>query len=69
MAARCAAYWLPVMTKHKTIPTWGSKYEVASVVTQSGSIFEDEEGDEDLEFNDNKSDASELNIDDILDFE
>ena len=48
MAARCAGHWLLVMKKHGIIPTWGSKYEVASsVATQGGSISEDE--DEDLE--------------------
>ena len=70
MVARCAGYWLPVMKKHGIIPTWGSKYEVAScVVTESCPISEDE--DEDMEFGrgDNRSDIEEVNIDDILDFE
>lgn len=70
MAARCAVYWLPVTRKHGIDPTWGGKYAVASsVATQSDSISDDEE-EEDLEFGgDNRSDAGELNIDDILDFE
>jgi len=68
MAARCARYWLPVMKKHGIIPTWGSKYEVASYVsTERVSISEDD--DDDLELGDNRSDTEELNIEDILDFE
>ena len=66
MAARCAGFWLPVMKKHGIIPAWGSKYGMApSVVTQGGSLSEEDEYME----QDDRSDAGELNIDDILDFE
>ena len=68
MAARS---WLPVMKKHGIIPTWGSKYDMAScVVTESGSLSGDDD-DDDVEFSrgDNRSDTEEVNIDDILDFE
>ena len=71
MAARCAGSWLPVMKKHGIIPTWGSKYDMAScVVTESGSLSGDDD-DDDVEFSrgDNQSDTEEVNIDDILDFE
>jgi hypothetical protein len=72
MAARCAGYWIPVMKKHKIIPTWGSKYYqvVSSAGTQGGSVS-DSENDEDPEVDkdDNRSDTDELNIDDILEFD
>lgn len=46
--------------------TWGSKYgRATSVVTQGGSLSEEDEYME----QDDRSDAGELNIDDILDFE
>ena len=66
MAARCAAHWLPVMKNHGIIPSWGSKYQVrSSAVNQDGSISDSEDEDE----VDNRSDAGELNVDDILDFD
>ena len=67
MAARCAAHWLPVMKNHGIIPSWGSKYQVASsAVNQDGSIFDDEDDEDTV---DNRSDTSELNVDDILEFD
>jgi hypothetical protein len=71
MAARCAAHWLPVIKNHGIIPSWGSKYlEASSNVNQGGSIS-DSEDDDDLELGtvDIRSDAGELNVDDILDFD
>jgi hypothetical protein len=71
MATRCAVYWLPVMKKHGIIPTWGSKYQVASSsVTQIGSISDSEDDeDQELDKDDHWSDAGELNVDDIFDFD
>lgn len=67
MAACCAAHWLPVMKNHGINPSWGSKYQVAaSGVNWDGSIS-DSEDDEDTV--DNRSDAGELNVEDILEFD
>jgi hypothetical protein len=69
MAARCAEYWLPIMKRHGIIPTWGSKYQVGSS-PRDGSISDSEDdNDSELDKEDNISDAGELNIEDILDFE
>jgi hypothetical protein len=69
MAARCAAHWLPVIKNHGIIPSWGSKYQVAT--SSVNKSISDSEDDEDLELGtvDNRSDAGELNVDDILDFD
>jgi hypothetical protein len=71
MAARCAVYWLPVMKKHGIIPKWGSKYEVTSLAVTGDSSISEDEDDEDLELakDDNRSDAGELTVDDILEFD
>ena len=53
-------------TSNEIIPSWGSKYQVrSSAVNQDGSISDSEDEDE----VDNRSDAGELNVDDILDFD
>ena len=69
MAARCAEYWLPVMKKHGTTPTWGSKYEVVSFMQDGTMSDSDDNNDPELDEDDNRSDAGELNVDDILDFD
>jgi hypothetical protein len=70
MAARCAAHWLPVMKIHEIIPSWESKYQVASALIAGGSMLDlEEEDDTELGNIDNRSDEGDLNVDDILDFE
>jgi hypothetical protein len=64
MAARCAVHWLPVMKNHGIAPTWGGKYEVASSATNQDESISDSEDDDDK-----RSDAGDLNVDDILDFD
>ena len=71
MGALFGFQWLPEMKNHGIIPSWGSKYQVtSSTVDQDGSIsdLEDDE-DQGLDTVDNRSDAGELNVDDILDFD
>ena len=67
MAIRCAAYWLPVMKKHRIIPPWSSKYKIVSASVGVGGSVSDSEDEEDQE--DNRSDVGELDINDILDFD
>jgi hypothetical protein len=69
MAARCATYWLPVMKKHGIIPKWGGKYQTASSAVKNGDSSSDSEEEEPEWGTDNRSDAGELNVDDILDFD
>ena len=71
MAAGCATYWLPVMKKHRIIPKWSSKYEVGTSAEKKGESLSDSEEEEDPEWGtvDKRSDAGELNVDDILDFD
>jgi len=66
MAARCAAYWLPVMKNHGIIPSWGSKYQVASSGLNRDELISDSDDGDEV---DNRSDAGDLNVDDILDFD
>lgn len=70
MDACCASHWLPVMKKHGIVPLWGGKYELASSVTNQDGSISDSEDDDDLQLGtvDNRSDAGELNVDDIFDF-
>jgi len=70
MAVRCATFWLPVMEKHRIVPTWAGKYKESSpAVTQGGSISDSEDNNDQLGKDDNRSEAGELNVDDILDFD
>jgi hypothetical protein len=64
MAARCATYWLPVMMKLGIMPVWASRYKVSSTTTAQDGLVSDSEDE-----HDNRSDASELDVDNILDFE
>ena len=71
MAARCATYWLPVMEKHRIIPTWAGKYKKSTPAATEGGSLSGSEDDEELELgkDDNRSEAGEINLVDILDFE
>ena len=57
------------MKKHGIVPPWGGKYELASSITNQDGSISDSEDDDDLQLGtvDNRSDAGELNVDDIFD--
>jgi hypothetical protein len=71
MAARCAEHWLPVMKNHGIVPKWSGRYgKGSSAMIQDGSISEsDDDDDPQLGTVDNGSEADEVNVDDILEFD
>ena len=69
MAARCAAYWLPIMKKYSIIPTWSGNYQGSKTgVGEDPTSDSDSDTDDELERADDKSDCGEVDVDDILDF-
>ena len=70
MAARCAAHWLPIMEKHSIIPTSSGDYqELKTGVRGDPTSDSDSDTDDELERVDDKSDAGEVDVDDIFDFD
>ena len=49
MAAHCATYWLPVMEKHRIIPTWAGKYKKSTPAASEDGSLSGSEDDEELE--------------------
>ena len=70
MADRCATYWLPILKKEGKVPVWGEKYKVESTATLEGDGTSDSEDDDDeIVEQDDKSDAGDIEVDDIFDYD
>ena len=69
MADRCATYWLPIMKKEGMVPIWGEKYKVGSNAASVVDISDSEDDDDgEMVEQDDKSDAGDIEVDDIFDF-
>ena len=70
MADRCATYWLPILKKEGKVPVWGEKYKVESTATLEGDGTSDSEDDDnEIVEQDDKSDAGDIEVDDIFDYD
>lgn len=70
MAARCAAYWLPIMNKHTINPTWSENHKANSLTTiENEAASEDEDDDHELDKCDDRSEAGNMDVEDIVDFD
>jgi hypothetical protein len=70
MAARCASYWLPITNKHAINPTWSKKYNTNILTTtEDDATSEDDDEDNDLDNYDERSDAGNVDVENIIDFD
>ncbi|EDR06772.1 uncharacterized protein LACBIDRAFT_299636 [Laccaria bicolor S238N-H82] len=70
MAARCAAYWLPVMERYGITPTWAERYKDEPGAPLNGDpSSSDSDSEHEVDVGDDKSDVGEPNVDDIFDLD